>query len=135
MSNRTTPKLTCSDEEVNMWLVLSKEFMDLGDRAMSEKTGCLPSCTRNEYVVKHEFDTINVDYKVPHSHLLEIGYLGTEYTVKEQYLVYGLPDLIADFGGFLGLLLGYSVLSFFDLGRKMCKSIQRFKNSLIQMNI
>jgi hypothetical protein len=130
VSYRTTPKLTCSNEEVKMWLVLSKELMDSGDPAMSEKTGCLPSCTRNEYVVKHEFGIMNVAYKVPHSHLLEIGCYGTDYTVKEQYLVYGLPDLIADFGGFLGLLLGYSVLSFFDLSRKMCKSIQLVKNSL-----
>jgi hypothetical protein len=130
---RTTPKLTCSNKEVNMWLVLSKELMDSGDPAMSEKTGCLPSCTRNKYMVKHEFGAANWIIKVPHSHTLEIGYYGTDYTVKEQYLVYGFPDLIADFGGFLGLLLGYSVLSFFDLGRKMCKSIQRFKNSLIDM--
>jgi hypothetical protein len=117
-----------------MWLVLSKELMDSGDPAMSEKTGCLPSCTRNEYEVKHEYGgAANLYHKVPNSHMLEIGYYGTDYTVREQYLVYGFPDLIADFGGFLGLLLGYSVLSFFDLCRKMCKSIQLVKNSIMQI--
>ena len=36
--------------------------------------------------------------------------------LQEQYLAYNLDSLIADFGGYLGLLLGHSILSFYDLG-------------------
>ena len=36
--------------------------------------------------------------------------------MQEQYLAYNLDSLIADFGGYLGLLLGQSILSFYDLG-------------------
>ena len=39
------------------------------------------------------------------------------YEVKEQYLLYGGSNLVADFGGFLGLLLSCSLLSFYDMGK------------------
>jgi len=32
----------------------------------------------------------------------------------EERLAYGASDVIADFGGVLGLLLGASIISFFD---------------------
>ena len=34
--------------------------------------------------------------------------------MKEQFYIYGIDNLIADFGGYLGLLLGYSLLGFYD---------------------
>ena len=34
--------------------------------------------------------------------------------VKTEFLVYGRNDFTADVGGYLGLLLGHSVLSFYD---------------------
>ena len=34
--------------------------------------------------------------------------------MKEEYYTYDISNLIADFGGFLGLLLGYSILGLYD---------------------
>jgi hypothetical protein len=36
------------------------------------------------------------------------------YEVKKQYYVYGSDSFIADIGGYLGLCLGMSILTFFD---------------------
>jgi hypothetical protein len=47
---------------------------------------------------------------------LHLAYFGTDYVEKEEYLTYAFGDLVADFGGFLGLLLGYSLLSLYDMG-------------------
>merc|ERR1711879_731855 len=41
-------------------------------------------------------------------------YVHNRYDVKEQYVVYDSADLFADVGGYLGLLLGYSLLSIYD---------------------
>ena len=42
-------------------------------------------------------------------------YYGTSrITVKEQYYTYGFDSFIADIGGYLGLLLGNSILGFYD---------------------
>ena len=38
------------------------------------------------------------------------------YEVREQYVVYDSDSFIADVGGFLGLLLGHSMLSLYQLG-------------------
>ena len=44
--------------------------------------------------------------------------LGTNYNERKQFLLYDLTNFIADFGGYLGLLLGCSLLTFYDLGKE-----------------
>ena len=44
------------------------------------------------------------------------------YTELVHYYTYEWGDFIADVGGFLGLLLGYSVLSIYDELKIACKS-------------
>ena len=38
-----------------------------------------------------------------------------EFQISQQVRLYTMTNFIADFGGYLGLLLGASVLSFFDI--------------------
>ena len=37
-----------------------------------------------------------------------------QYEEKKQYLTYDNNNFVADFGGYLGLLLGHSVLTFYE---------------------
>ncbi len=46
-----------------------------------------------------------------------------EYIEKTEYFLYGFPSLMADFGGYLGLLLGHSLLSLYDLMSELRKKI------------
>ena len=41
-------------------------------------------------------------------------YLLNKIEVQKESLVYDYQDLLADFGGYLGLLLGVSMLSIYD---------------------
>ncbi len=50
---------------------------------------------------------------------IRLAYISGHYGVKEEYLAYSVQNFIADFGGYLGLLLGQSVVSFFDIGRRL----------------
>ncbi len=34
--------------------------------------------------------------------------------IRKEYMIYGFDSLIADVGGYLGLLLGHSLLSLFN---------------------
>ena len=43
-----------------------------------------------------------------------LEYASNRFLTRQQYYTYDYPDLIADFGGFLGLLLGHSILSLYD---------------------
>jgi hypothetical protein len=48
---------------------------------------------------------------------LNLYYGSGRYQVRHQYLTYDAQSLVADIGGYLGLLLGHSVLSFYDIAR------------------
>ena len=41
-------------------------------------------------------------------------YNGGEHILVKEYYTYAMYSFIADFGGYLGLLLGASILSFYD---------------------
>ena len=41
---------------------------------------------------------------------------GGNYEVTKEYYTYDENSFIADVGGYLGLCLGFSLLSFFDMG-------------------
>ena len=43
-------------------------------------------------------------------------FAGGNYEVTKEYYTYDTNSFIADVGGYLGLCLGLSLLSFFDLG-------------------
>ncbi len=41
-------------------------------------------------------------------------YSTSEQGIKEEYIIYDFDSFIADVGGFLGLLLGHSLLSIYQ---------------------
>ena len=73
---------------------------------------CIPGCNRTEYSAKLAYNghdpTISDKWK------FTMNYVKDKFPVKEQFYIYGIENLIADFGGYLGLLLGYSLLGFYD---------------------
>ena len=60
---------------------------------------------------------------------LKLFYNTGLYHIKEQYYTYGLNSFVADFGGYLGLLLGHSILSAFDFGRDVVSCIAEKRNA------
>ena len=53
-------------------------------------------------------DVMRVDFVMPSS----------TYDIREEYVIYSFDSFIADVGGFLGLLLGHSVLSMFQITKR-----------------
>ena len=62
--------------------------------------------------------------------------LSSKHEVREQYRIYDANSFIADFGGFLGLLLGHSLFGMYCLGEdwifarinKICRSNKTVQN-------
>ena len=44
----------------------------------------------------------------------EWQYMNSDYIVRQEYLTYDINSLTADVGGYLGLLLGHSLLSIYE---------------------
>ena len=56
---------------------------------------------------------------IPNTTQLSMQFAGSTYTVKKQFLTYTFANFVADFGGYLGLLLGHSLLSLYDIGKEI----------------
>ena len=102
------------------------------EETIFEVTGCMPCCTRDELSAKLVFTGV-IDDKNEYSRfyiedeanyiVMQLYYPNNKITVKEEYYVYDASNIIADFGGFLGLLLGYSILGFYDSSAILLKRL------------
>ena len=80
-------------------------------QSISSIANCIPSCIRHEYFLKHKETRQN---KWENLSTIQFYFGKYLFTVKKQYYTYNFQDFLADFGGYLGLLLGYSILGFYD---------------------
>ena len=100
------------------------DMQRFSEEEISETTGCLPPCTRSEYVLttgpkvaasKRLTDARNFTYAF-------VLVFGTgRYELKEQFRVYDGDSFVADVGGYMGLLLGHSVVSIYRFALQWAK--------------
>ena len=119
-------KITCNN--VTQLKTLSDKFKDADANKIYNITGCLASCEKDEY---HEIVGTKTEWlRAPHDIKLEFVIKEGSYQEMEQYFLYDFGSFIADVGGLMGLLLGFSVLSIFngimDLLRDKCKLVWNF---------
>ena len=95
------------------------DYLRMSEAALVNKTGCLPSCDRYETAMESTSgdgkygNTWQVDNNPTMK--LVFGFEDESYNVREEYIVYDTSNFIADVGGYLGLLLGHSILSIYYL--------------------
>ena len=98
------------------------ELKHADDKTIYELTGCLASCERHEYqgFEYYRFDVTSQRCDILAAKGLPCGLTlkpeinDRSYEEKVQYVVYDFNSFIADVGGFMGLLLGFSMLSIYD---------------------
>ena len=99
-------------EQYQAFLTSYEEIAGHSGFFIAKKTGCLPSCTINEF-------TVNIkDRKFKIGELAMFGgyffYPAGRYIQRVYEYTYDLTSYIADVGGLVGLFLGYSILGFYD---------------------
>lgn len=88
---------------------------DLQEADLANLTGCLPSCNR-DHISLRSSPRINSFYMGPNPTMkLSFLFHDGSFDVREEYLVYDTNNLIADVGGYLGLLVGQSILGIYYL--------------------
>ena len=108
---------------------ISKTLEQSDENDLYNMTGCLPSCERDRYSLSA--DPLKMD--TAFSYLgevncqlhLECRILDSSYKVEEQFRLYELDSFIADVGGFMGLLLGISLLSIYKAVEHCIKKLIR----------
>ena len=106
-----------------------KELKHADDKTIYELTGCLASCERHEYqgLEFHRNDMVWLMCQGGNNTCeltLQPEINDRSYEEKKQYVVYDFNSFIADVGGFMGLLLGFSILSLYD---ELTKILKRWK--------
>ena len=71
----------------------------------------MASCEKDEYKID---GTMSESLKPPHNIKLDFEIMEGSYQEMEQYILYDFDSFIADAGGFMGLLLGFSFLSIYN---------------------
>ena len=104
--------LCSSPEEYDLYHDLTVGSLYTNSEYIENVAMCTPGCKRTEYSSKLQY-TIK-DPTLSDKWVLRIYFVRDKFPVKEQFYIYGTANLIADFGGYLGLLLGYSLLGFYD---------------------
>ncbi|XP_031355611.1 pickpocket protein 28-like isoform X2 [Photinus pyralis] len=96
----------------------------------SKKCNCLPTCTsltfdaevsqtewnwRKTYHFKEHDQNFNITYERDHFSRLIVYYKNLQFMTSERNELYGLFDFLANCGGFLGLLCGFSFTSLMEI--------------------
>ena len=97
---------------------LIQYYLNRGDKSIIQETGCAPPCTIKHF--KTNPPTVLSYYEeksgVDESYRLKVKLSTKKTTLEQQEEIYVFTgnNLVADFGGFLGMLLGASCLTLFD---------------------
>ena len=79
-------------------------------------TGCMPSCSRSKFELDIDTESLIPDVPVDiELAILSFVFEKGEYRLIEEHYLYGIWNFIPDVGGYLGLLLGYSLLSLYHM--------------------
>ena len=104
---------TCSYNDT----VDAMKFKDLlavkAEFEIFKETGCMPSCDRRQ--IKLELISSRVENKKVPEIWFWFGYRDAVYNLNEEYLVFDYDLFTADIGGYLGLSLGFSFLSMYQI--------------------
>ena len=108
----------------------------LSETIMFQYFGCMPSCFRNEV----EFTTLNAYDKTStkksnenRTNLKLVFYfMDGGFEVKEEYYIYDSTSFLADIGGYMGLLLGYSWLSLYLMIAEWISTVSGAHNKMIK---
>jgi hypothetical protein len=85
-------------------------------RQIFQETGCLSACKKSEFNIK-SIEKLTPNRKVPTGELfLNFIFNKGRYEIKEQYILYDGSSFAADIGGYLGLLLGQSIMGVYRFG-------------------
>ena len=82
------------------------------EREIFEMTGCMPGCSKSKFELSIIQLRDGID-DVGEEASIRLKYLHGEHELAEEYYLYDIDSFIPDVGGYLGLLLGYSLLSMY----------------------
>ena len=110
----TRPKCSTKEDMLSM-ANISKFIEEANGNDIYDMTGCLSPCEKDEYKLSaDDVKKIPVYSSEEACELhLQFRMVDSSYKEEEQYILYEVDSFFADVGGYMGLLLGSSLLSLY----------------------
>ena len=106
---------SCKTEmELEAFVNISRKLEQSGATGVYDTTGCLSSCEKVKYDLWLENWPESKNRKKHSEVLLIFTIYERSYQEEEQYIIYDSNSFFADIGGFMGLVLGSSMLNIYD---------------------
>ena len=103
-----------SMEQLDKFVNISEKLEEADDTSVYEMTGCLSSCEKDKFDITYGVESTLKDASYCRA-LVSLQIDDKAFIEEEQYYVYDFDSFFADVGGYMGLLLGSSVLSMYDV--------------------
>ena len=110
--------------ELEAFVNISRKLEQSGATGVYDITGCLSACEKEDYDLLLENWSENKNRKSHSDVLLVFTIYDRSYHEEEQYIIYDSNSFFADIGGFMGLILGSSILNIYD---EMVELLRRLK--------
>ena len=96
---------------------LSRLLEGSNENDIYDMTGCLSSCEKDQYqLISDPIVTEEANQwmgEIPCELHLQFRISDSSYREEEQYMIYDIDSFVADIGGYMGLLLGSSLMSIY----------------------
>ena len=96
-------------EEFNQFETEHSKIAVMDQDYLEARTGCLFPCTYDEYRV------VSTDLRNLNSFGMVVTYGSLSTTILREYFIYPFDSLVSDFGGTLGLFVGFSFVMLWDV--------------------
>ena len=112
--NRTELAECSSMEQFDKFVNISEALEEADDTSIYEMTGCLSSCEKDKFDITYGVESELRSASFCRA-LVSLQVDDKAFIEEEQYYIYDYDSFWADVGGYMGLLLGTSVLSMYDV--------------------
>ena len=116
----SSSKIWCNCRECSPCLIHHFVSSEYNMERIHEETGCQPPCKYTEFSVP--MNPLGSSFDINFT-TLQISFSKSSIIQRKELLVYPLTSFVAEFGGTLGLFLGFSFLALWDLLEKLIKFI------------
>ena len=102
---------------------ITRQFQEADENEIYEMSGCLSSCEKDQYSVPAV--PIGKEYRGTRSceYHIKFKIMDRSYEEEEQYIIYDTDSFFADLGGYMGLLLGTSLISIYKVLEVLLKKL------------
>lgn len=114
---------------------ITRVFQNADESEIYKMTGCLSACEKDQYSLNaDQWEKVYQGFGSQCEYRIRFKIMDRTYEEQEHYVIYDTDSFFADVGGFMGLLLGSSLLSLYNemeglLMKLLCRPhVGRHKN-------